>query len=226
MTTFLLTNDDGIDAAGIQALEAALLPFGTVVTVAPATVQSGISHRVSIWEDVQVDALSDNRFRVHGTPADCTRIGLSMICPEADWVFSGINIGANLGYDIYLSGTVAAAREAAFQGRPAVALSQYIGRNWTPDWHAATRCIRTRLPEILDTPLETGEFLNLNLPRIADTDPEIRASIPERTPYDRCVKRKDGIFGYEADIHTRPAPEGTDVAVCFGGAISKSLLSI
>ena len=228
MKTFLLTNDDGMDAPGLEALEAALRPLARVVVLAPAHPQSGISHKVSLWEPGDVVSEGKDRFRVSGTPADCVRIGLRQIVPEADFVFSGINIGANLGYDIYLSGTVAAAREAAFQGRPAMALSQYIASEKT-DWQAATRILHHLLPELLEISLEKGEFFNLNLPdaSILQTKiPDWQFCPPEKTPYDTCIRLNHQQYAYTTDIHARPRPPGSDVDVCFGGQIALTRLSI
>ncbi|RJQ83923.1 MAG: hypothetical protein C4519_05900 [Desulfobacteraceae bacterium] len=71
--------------------------------------------------------------------ADCTRLALKEIAPDADWVLAGINQGANLGSDVYQSGTVAAAREAAILGKKSIAVSQYIAPDWLVDWDAAIR---------------------------------------------------------------------------------------
>ncbi|MCW7752837.1 5'/3'-nucleotidase SurE [Desulfobotulus sp. H1] len=227
MQTFLLTNDDGMDAPGLLALEKAVRPLGRLVILAPATPQSGISHRVSIWDTVEVREEKNNRFRVYGTPADCVRIGLNQIVPEADFVLSGINIGANLGYDIYLSGTVAAAREAAFQGKPAMAFSQYIAAGQKPDWDAACKILAVLLPEFMDIPFGPLDFFNINLPQAqagSGKIPEWEPAFPETTPYDTCVLSDPGRYAYTADMHTRPRPAGSDVDICFSGKVSFSRL--
>lgn len=226
MQTFLLTNDDGMDAPGIHALKNALQSFGRVVMVAPADVQSGISHKVSIWSEIDVIPEGPDRYRVYGTPADCTRIGLTQLVPEADMVFSGINIGANLGYDIYLSGTVAAARESAFHGVPAIAISQYLSPDTNTSWQTACDRLIAALPRLMDEKLSPGEFLNVNLPKTSAETPKIRFATPERTPYDTCVAIGKNRFAYQADIHSRPRPAGSDVDVCFSGDIAVSRLSI
>src|SRR5690606_6623275 len=107
---FLLTNDDGIDAAGLAALEQAVASLGEYVVLAPADYQSGCSHRVTTDRPLSLTALGGRRHQLDGTPTDCTRVGLSHLCPQAQWVISGINDGANLGADVYHSGTVAAVR--------------------------------------------------------------------------------------------------------------------
>ena len=93
----LLTNDDGIDAPGLEALLNAARTLGDPVVVAPAGPQSGVSHAVTWHEGVRIEPRGDKRFAIHGTPADCTRLGLMTLVPDAKWVLSGINHGGNLG---------------------------------------------------------------------------------------------------------------------------------
>ena len=120
---FLLSNDDGIDARGLEALLRAARAIGEAVVVAPAGPQSGVSHAVTAHAPVRIEPRGDDRFAVHGTPADCTRIGLLKLVPDAEWVLSGINHGGNLGADVHYSGTVAAAMEGRHLGLPAIAVS-------------------------------------------------------------------------------------------------------
>ncbi len=135
----LLTNDDGIDAPGLRALEEAARHLGEAVVVAPEEVQSGCSHQVTTHGPIRVREVSPGRYALDGTPADCVRIGLQHVVPDAAWVLSGINMGGNLGADVYHSGTVAAAREAVLHGWPAVALSHYRRRDVPIDWDRAIR---------------------------------------------------------------------------------------
>src|SRR5262245_38460098 len=107
----LLTNDDGIDAPGIQALVQAAQALGEPVVVAPMQAHSGCSHRVTTEEPIRVQQRSPSSYAVEGTPADCVRLALHSIAPETTWVLSGINAGGNLGADVHISGTVAAVRE-------------------------------------------------------------------------------------------------------------------
>src|SRR5437762_3138960 len=121
----LLTNDDGINAPGLEALLTAARTLGDPVVVAPAKPQSGVSHAVTWHEGVRIEPRGDKRFAIHGTPADCIRLGLLRLVPDAKWVLSGINHGANLGADVHYSGTVAAVREAVLHGWPGIAISYY-----------------------------------------------------------------------------------------------------
>ena len=125
----LITNDDGIHAPGLQALADAVSQLGWDYTiVAPATEQSMCGHRVTTHQHLKVETPEERRYAVHGTPADCVRLALFALNVKPDLVLSGINAGGNLGQDIVISGTVTAAREAAYHGIRAMALSHYMIR--------------------------------------------------------------------------------------------------
>jgi 5'-nucleotidase len=130
----LLTNDDGIEAPGLQALFEVARQIGEPIVVAPEQSLSGCSHQVTTDQPIRVRQVSPCRFAVRGTPADCVRVGLQLFVPDAAWVLSGINAGGNLGADVYHSGTVAAARESVLHGWPAIALSHYRKRGLSLDW--------------------------------------------------------------------------------------------
>ncbi len=115
---WLVTNDDGVDALGIRALAEVAARLGSPTVVAPAGALSGCSHRVSSDESFCVMSRDSQTHVVHGTPADCVRVGLYALAKDADWVLSGINHGGNLGVDVLHSGTVAAVREGVLHGKP------------------------------------------------------------------------------------------------------------
>ena len=120
----LLTNDDGIDAPGIAALSDAV--EGEIYIAAPHVQRSECGHQVTTREPIGVVQRGERAFAVKGTPADCVRLALRgglFAGVEFDWILSGINEGGNLGVDIHISGTVAAAREATILGRRAIAFS-------------------------------------------------------------------------------------------------------
>lgn len=123
-----LTNDDGIRANGLRSIYKALLDAGHKVrVVAPIAEQSAVGHAITVRDPLRVRQYNENEFTgmgVSGTPVDCIKLGISVLLDEEpDIVISGINAGANVGPDIMYSGTVAAAREAAAMGYPAMALS-------------------------------------------------------------------------------------------------------
>ncbi len=128
----LITNDDGINAPGLKALEeiAAEIagPEGEVWTVAPAFEQSGVGHCISYSKPMMLAELAPRRYAAEGTPADCVLAALGDAMPgRPDLVLSGVNRGNNAAENTLYSGTIGAALEAALQGLPAIALSQFLG---------------------------------------------------------------------------------------------------
>ena len=129
----LITNDDGINAPGLLVMEAIAReiagPGGEVWTVAPAFEQSGVGHCISYVHPTMISRLGANRYAAEGTPADCVLAGLHDVMKDSrpDLVLSGVNRGNNSAENVLYSGTIGAAMEAALQGVPSVALSQYFG---------------------------------------------------------------------------------------------------
>lgn len=217
---FLLCNDDGFDAPGLAALCDAARSFGECVIAAPAGPQSGSSHAVT-WEGaVRLEERGKDRFAVHGTPADCARLGLLRLAPDAHWVLSGINQGGNLGADVYYSGTVAAVREAVLHGWPGIAFSQYVSRE-NIDWPLASRwCVRV-LRELLSRPVQPGLFYNVNFPHGASEAPEIVSCPLDPHPLPLSYRHEAGGHHFYNGIYRdRRRLPGADVDVCFGGRIS------
>jgi 5'-nucleotidase len=216
----LLTNDDGIDADGLQALYSAAREFGRPVLVAPAGPQSGCSHTVT--STVRVEPRGDRRFAVHGTPADCVRLGLHRLVPDAEWILSGINHGGNLGADVYYSGTVAAVREAVLHGWPGIALSHYKKKYLDYDWPRVSRWAGRVLAELLAKPWDPGTFWSVNLPHLTadDPDPEVVHCPLDPHPLPLSYRHEEGTHHYDGDYHNRQRTPGADVDVCFGGRIA------
>ncbi|MGH7787734.1 MAG: 5'/3'-nucleotidase SurE [Candidatus Binatia bacterium] len=224
----VLTNDDGIDAPGLAALEAAADSAGELVVVAPAGAQSGVGHQITTHAPIQVDALAPRRLRVAGTPADCARIALTTIAPHAAWLLSGINRGGNLGADVYTSGTVAAAREAALLGYRAIALSQYVARERALDWELTVRRVAAVLALLLARPLEPGHFWNVNLPHPPGDEtvlPIVFCGLDTR-PHGVRYRRDGDRYTYVGDYHERPRHPGRDVDVCMGGRIAVTKVTL
>ena len=218
--TFLLTNDDGAHAEGLQALRRAVANLGPAVTIAPHEHVSGCSHQATTHRGLELTQLADRWFMLDGSPVDCTRIGLCELAPEAEWVIAGINEGGNLGVDVYLSGTVAAAREACLMGRQSIAISQYHRRG-PIDWETTQRCAAAILPILLSRPLPPGRFWNVNLPHTAEPGVPQHVycgldlhALPVR------YERSDGKLHYVGSYHEREHSSGGDIDVCFNGRIS------
>lgn len=120
----LITNDDGVNAAGLKVACGAVKNLGDVWVIAPKEEYSSCGHAVTLMKPVFCRKLGEKRYSIEGTPADCVFIACSDILPALpDIVLSGINYGPNVGKDTFYSGTVAAAREAAFRGIPSAAIS-------------------------------------------------------------------------------------------------------
>ena len=220
---FLVTNDDGIDAAGLEALVIAARTFGDPIVVAPAGPQSGVSHAVTWHQGVRIERREDGRVAIHGTPADCTRLGLLHVVPDAKWILSGINHGANLGADVYYSGTVAAVREAVLHGWPGIALSHYRKTGIDYDWARATRWITPILADLLARPIDTGFFYNVNLPMLPPgaADPEVVwcELDPKPLPLNYRHEEETGLY-FAGGYQLRERTPGADVDVCFRGRIT------
>lgn len=166
----LVTNDDGIRAPGILALARAMTALGEVTVVAPADNQSGKGHSLTILEPIFVDKVTlegiPTAYSATATPASCVKIALgSLMGSKPDLVVSGINRGQNLGRVAYVSGTVGAAREAALQGIPAIAISLKLAEGSTDVSYAAAAAASRQIAELLKTAnLPPGVFLNVNVP--------------------------------------------------------------
>lgn len=170
---FLITNDDGYDAPGLAALYQALLPLGEVTVVAPSTCHSSKGHSVDTKNAIRLERKNVAPFGeiriAHASPADCVRVGLCHVMQtRPDFVIAGINPGANLGVDLFYSGTAAAAREAAILGVPAIALSRLLHSDFPVDWNILSRhvtgVIQTMMAEKYRLP--TGHFWNVNFPAV------------------------------------------------------------
>jgi len=224
--TIILTNDDGIDAPGIHALRKAIDAEGIIV--APQEHLSGCGHQVTTGQPILLQKRSDLDYAVNGTPADCTRIALTQISSEIEWVLSGINAGGNLGVDVYISGTVAAVREAAIHGVSGIAISHWIKRPLQIDWDVATRLTARVLKELFSRPLPVGCYWNVNLPHLEANAPEPKIVYCERSkdPLPVNYRVEGDLCYYYGDYGKRDRAPGTDVDVCFSGNIAVTQLCL
>jgi 5'-nucleotidase len=229
----LLCNDDGIEAEGLAALRRAAglaFPGARLVTVAPAGAMSMVGHRVTTHEPLAVRCHGPGEWSVEGTPADCVRVALAHILREGrpDWVLSGINHGGNLGQDIYISGTVAAAREAAYHGIPAVAFSHYLKRDLAVCWERAGDWVTAVLARLGGEGCPAGELWNVNLPHLESGAglPPVLDAPPEIAPLPVAFLEGPQGLHYSGIYADRPRATGSDVDVCFQGNISRSRLRI
>ena len=176
----LITNDDGINAPGLEVAQeiAAQIagPEGEVWTVAPAFEQSGVGHCISYTHPMMIAKLGPRRYAAEGSPADCVLAGLYDVLQGArpDLVLSGVNRGNNSAENTLYSGTIGGAMEAALQGIPAIALSQYLGPE-TEDLTDPFEAARAHGPGVVKALLERGLwdndadyrlFYNVNFPPV------------------------------------------------------------
>jgi 5'-nucleotidase len=191
----LLSNDDGHASPGIRALRDALAAWADVVLLAPETEQSASSHSLSLHRPLRLRAVEANVFALDGTPADCVYVALhagTRVLPRRpELVVSGINHGMNLGQDAFYSGTVAAAREGALRGIPAVATSAHHTADLTACADLSARIAR----DLLDLHAGRGTLLNVNVPR--DWTGEVRATRLGARIYEELVDFRSDPRGRE-----------------------------
>lgn len=179
----LITNDDGINADGLATLDAIARevagPDGEVWTVAPAFEQSGVGHCISYSHPTMIAKLGDKRYAAEGSPADCVLAALYDVMKDnrPDLVLSGVNRGNNAADNTLYSGTIGAIIEAALQGIPGIALSQFYGpanRDLADPFEAAAHHGAATVRAILERGIWTkdnyGIFYNVNFPPIAGAD--------------------------------------------------------
>ena len=162
----LITNDDGIHAEGIKALEDALREVGDVFVVAPESEMSGASHSLTLARPLRIRKIDDRHWTVDGTPTDCVTLALNRILTADERPHicaSGINHGANLGDDATYSGTVAGALESTILGVPGLAFSLVVNRNH--DFMAAAKVAGEMVAKALREKLPEGTLLNVNVPK-------------------------------------------------------------
>lgn len=165
----LVSNDDGVRANGINFLKNELAKKHDVVTIAPNQERSSCGHGITLGEPLRLTKISKNVYSCSGYPADCVLIGIGNICKEnkPDIVVSGINHGANLGQDRYYSGTIAAAREAAFRGIPSIAVS-LVTKNIKDVEHfdVASEFVAKLLDHNIQDLIPRNSVLNINVPNL------------------------------------------------------------
>ncbi len=226
----ILTNDDGIDAPGIQALQQAVQSFQEPrAIVAPHAQISGCGHQTTTKGPLVVEQRADQAYAVEGTPADCTRLALHALYPQqVAWVLSGVNAGGNLGVDAYTSGTVAAVREAAMHGIPAIALSHVIARPEPIDWDRTARWTRAVIEKLWPMRLPPASFWNVNLPHREPEalEPPIVFCEASNQPLPVKYRREGDGYVYSGTYAERLRAPGTDVDICFQGNIAVTQLRV
>lgn len=204
MKKILITNDDGYDAQGIQALIEALKPLADITVVAPSTEKSACGHSLTLTRPLNFVEVEKNFYKLEdGTPTDCVFLSLAKLFNKdnkPDLVISGFNIGSNMGEDITYSGTAAAAMEAVLQGIPAIAVSQVYanGRESIQEhgYTLAQQSIQTLVKKIFEGsyPLPERKFLNVNIPPLQ----------PDKCKGFKATRAGNKIYSFHAETHHNP----------------------
>jgi 5'/3'-nucleotidase len=233
----LLANDDGISAPGLRAAYAELARLGEVTVAAPAENQSGVGHGITYAEPIMVDEIDPlvqvegkqgRWFRISARPATCVRLALTSLLPpeRPDLVVSGINKGDNAGLTLYISGTLGAAREAAFDGIPSIAAS--LVESPTMDYGPGAVVVGRIAAEVLKRGLPPGTFLSVNLPATAIKGIRV---VPHslkagENQYDRRLTPTGRLYFW--NLWTEPVDPGsaTDVGAITEGYVAVTPLRI
>lgn len=230
--TILITNDDGFDAPGLQALIKAFVGTGEIYVSAPVQNQSGAGHSVTLADAVVVaDRTLEGVVRavaVDGSPATAARVGLERTVPRTpDLVISGINRGENLGMSVYLSGTLGAAREAAFAGVAAIAVS--IMGNRPETYEAAAAATRALVNDLRARELiKPGLFLNVNVPAGATKGTKVtRLSLrASKVEHECSPTMRQRVACFPAFRQTLKDEAGTDIGEFYQGYVTVTPMTL
>lgn len=174
----LITNDDGVHAPGLKILKETLSSIANVIVVAPLEERSTTGHTLTLDHTLRMVEIEENVFGCSGYPADCALMGIAHVfksrSQKVDLVISGINRGANLGQDVFYSGTVAAAREAAFRNIPAIAVSacmdfKIIEKN-DKCYYTASNFIKSLVQSNISSFIPPMSLMNVNVPWRSEAD--------------------------------------------------------
>ena len=204
MKQILVTNDDGFESEGLDALVEALKPLGHVSVVAPTTEKSACGHSLTLTRPLNFVEIEEDFYKLDdGTPTDCVFLSLNKLFTKEnrpDIVISGINIGSNMGEDITYSGTASAAMEAVLQGIPAIAISQ-VYRNHGESikelgYGLAQKSIVALVKKIFadEFPLPSRRFLNVNIPPVPSS--ECKGF--------KVTRAGNRLYAHNAEVHHNP----------------------
>ncbi|MBD5647639.1 MAG: 5'/3'-nucleotidase SurE [Desulfovibrio sp.] len=225
----LLSNDDGIMAPGLRALYAALVEAGhTVTAVAPLRQQSGVGHSLTVFEPLRTRLIEEPGFSgigVHGTPTDCVKLGLGALSERRpDLVMAGINLGPNVGPDIFYSGTVGAAAEGAHDGVPSMAIS-HADHSGRQDLTAHARHAVALAERIDWKKLPPRRVLNLNYPAGDLPAGEVRVCAQSDAVWRNIYARRedprgDPYWWLTGDVPQESIRPGTDKDLLLAGHVT------
>ncbi len=228
---YLLTNDDGIYAKGLNSLYRELSQDADCLVVAPEVEQSAVGHAITLFRPIMVRKARKNGseigYAVKGTPADCVKLAIRELSDRPiDLVVSGINLGANVGINVIYSGTVSAATEGLIMGVPSMAVSLDARRDG--DFEFAARFARKLARLILEKKLFQGMAVNVNVPSLPES--EIRGVVVTRQgrarfmeDFDKRVDPRENIYYWLAGDTRVSDHEDEDSDAC---ALKKGMVTI
>src|SRR4030088_96197 len=229
MKHILLTNDDGYQAEGLRTLAAALEGLAAVSIVAPSLERSGAAQSLTLRQPIVCNRIGEREWAIDGTPADCVIVALHRLLPEKpDMVISGINHGANLGENVYYSGTVGAAREGALHHIPSMAMS-LCSKKSEARFENSARVATAAAELVLKEGLPDQVLLNVNVPE--PWNGEVRFTRQsKKITRNQLSEGKDPrgrtyFWLFEQKIDRDVEPD-TDYAAIFSGAVSVTPLHL
>ena len=190
----LITNDDGAQAAGLEALIEVASEFGRVVVVAPEESQSGMSHAITMKQPIRVKQLKENFYSCSGTPTDCVKLALNQLLDrKPDLLLSGVNHGSNASVSIVYSGTMAAVIEGGINNIHSIGFSLL---DYAPDadFKPGKKYIRKVIKEVIKNGIPTEICLNVNIPALSG--PQIKGI--------KICRQTRGFWQEEFDKRTDP----------------------
>jgi 5'-nucleotidase len=224
----LVTNDDGVHAPGIKALAAALAGLGTVYVVAPDREVSACAQSLTLKHPLRAERVDERIHAVDGTPADCVNLALVKLLPRRpDLVLSGINRGANMGEDVFYSGTVGGAREGTFFGVPSIAVSLAVREAKGLDFGAAAAFAAKLAGIVLAKGLPERTLLNVNVPPGTPTGVAVTVQgrrEHEGTIFEGLDPRRRTYYWIEEGTDRWHSDEMSDIHAVRSGLISVSPL--
>ena len=233
----LVTNDDGVHAAGLRQLVDVAKRFGEVKVVAPDGERSACGHGMTLHDPLRIKRVDYDGIETHmvnGLPVDCVNVGLTECWPDGcDLILSGINNGPNLGFDVTYSGTVAAAMEAAINGIKGVAISMAAFSDGAPfHYETGHRWLEENWQMVVDLPNKDRTFWNINVPAVAWDEIKGHRFVGtgDKVYEDKVVRREDPwgrpYYWQGGIVVMNPDQPGTDVQAVSQGFVSITPLSV
>lgn len=233
----LICNDDGIDADGLACLQEVAGRFFTEIwVVAPSKARSAASRSIMTRQSISYRKCGERRFSVDAGPIESLMAGLDVIMDvRPDFVFSGINHGANIADDIYYSGTVGIAAEACRRSVPAIAFSAETPLEGQTGWTAIGESLERLMPQLIEHARIDGMFLNVNFPAKPEPQTQVAVTRPGRFNdfsfgVSDCNSGKDGLSGNFTILHHGDRggniPQDTDIFHLRKGEITVSPISL